>query len=242
MATIQVLAGLRGQPGHGLYRTEGQPTSTSVPTRGGRYHGSSPRVRRSRSELGRTGSRTMKWSPAWVGNPGALDAELPGALYVYKRPMFAKALLAWIAAVATVHTIDSCDALNDFITPTLYNFMGARQGHSSGVSGASPGCLDVPRGGDQRAGGHHQMPAVSAGAHWVDVRADPSPAERVGGRAGYQASSNQSSPCGGSAQARTSACTAARAPRAPRAPGRTPPPRRSRCDGHRTGMAAPRPR
>jgi hypothetical protein len=28
--------------------------------------------------------------------------------------------------------------------------------------GRSPGCLDVPRGGDRRAGGHHQMPAVSA--------------------------------------------------------------------------------
>jgi len=64
--------------------------------------------------------------------------------------------------------------------------------------GRSPGCLDVPRGGDRRAGGHHQMSAVSAGAHGVDVRADPSPAGSVGGRAGYEASSNQSSPCGGS--------------------------------------------
>ena len=34
------------------------------------------------------------------------------------------------------------------------------------------------------------MSAVSAGAHWVDVRADPSPAGSVGGRAGYEASSS----------------------------------------------------
>ena len=74
----------------------------------------------------------------------------------------------------------------------------ARQGHSSGVSGAprdASMCLEV---GTGRAGGHHQMSAVSAGAHWVDVRADPSPAGSVGGRAGHEASSNQSSPCGGS--------------------------------------------
>jgi hypothetical protein len=64
--------------------------------------------------------------------------------------------------------------------------------------GRSPGMPRCAARWDRRAGGHHQMPAVSARAHWVDVRADPSPAERVGGREGYEASSNQSSPRSGS--------------------------------------------
>jgi hypothetical protein len=55
-----------------------------------------------------------------------------------------------------------------------------------------------PEVGTGEPAGTTRLPAVSAGAHWVDVRADPSPAERVGGRAGHEASSNQSSPCGGS--------------------------------------------
>lgn len=42
------------------------------------------------------------------------------------------------------------------------------------------------------------MLAVSAGVRWVDVGADAVPAERVGGRGGYEASSNQNSACGGS--------------------------------------------
>jgi hypothetical protein len=55
-----------------------------------------------------------------------------------------------------------------------------------------------PEVGTGEPAGPPQMSAVSAGAHWVDVRADPSPAGIVGGRTGYKASSNQSSPCGGS--------------------------------------------
>jgi hypothetical protein len=42
----------------------------------------------------------------------------------------------------------------------------------------------------------HQMPAAWAGLRWVDLGAAPSLA-RVGDRAGYEASSNQSSACGG---------------------------------------------
>jgi len=39
---------------------------------------------------------------------------------------------------------------------------------------------------------------MSARAHWGDVRAAPSLPNRVGTVRGYEASSNQSSPCGGS--------------------------------------------
>jgi hypothetical protein len=50
-----------------------------------------------------------------------------------------------------------------------------RQGHSSGVSGAPPGMPRCAPRWDRRAGGHHQMPAVSAGAHCVDVQALAAP-------------------------------------------------------------------
>src|SRR5262245_35348683 len=39
-------------------------------------------------------------------------------------------------------------------------------------SGAGPGCLDVARGWNRRAGERDRMPAVSAGVRWVDVGAD----------------------------------------------------------------------
>ena len=116
-----------------------------------------------------------------------------------------------------------------------------RQGHSSGVSGASPGCLDVPRGGTGEPAGTTRCrlcQRAHIGSTSAQIRPLPSASAVV--RA-TKRRRTRARPAAGPAQARTSpACTAARAPRAPRAPGRSPPPRRSRCDGHRTGTTARR--
>lgn len=76
--------------------------------------------------------------------------------------------------------------------------MVIRLGQTRRVQALPPGMpRDAPR-RNRRAGERHRMPAVSAGVRWVEVGATPFPAERIGGRAGYEASSNQSLAWGGS--------------------------------------------